>query len=125
MRPLNAKKPSGLPEGLSVSPKARACARRKNFGPSEWPQSDDLPDYFFFFAVVFFLAGAFFLAFEALFVAFFFIAIVCLLAEISYAFWPLSSQALSSSATHHPYGSDYMGALSSGQRTNTILEIFF
>jgi len=30
--PYNAKKPSGFPEGLSVSPKARACARGKNLG---------------------------------------------------------------------------------------------
>ena len=56
-------------------PEGSCLCEKENFGPSEWPQSDDLPDYFFFFAVVFFLAGAFFLALEALFVAFFFIAI--------------------------------------------------
>jgi hypothetical protein len=38
---------------------------------------------------------------------------------------PLSSQAHSTSATHHPYAAHYMSGSPSGQQTNAILEIFF
>jgi hypothetical protein len=38
---------------------------------------------------------------------------------------PLSSQAHSTSATHHPYVMHYMSRCPTGQQTNAILEIFF
>lgn len=103
-----------------MSPKARACARRKSFGLVNGLNQTDRA-YFFFFAVVFFFAGAFFLAFEG----FFFIGMVASLLRSVLCFEPLSSQALSSSATHHPHGADYMDEAPSGQQTNAILEIFF
>jgi hypothetical protein len=79
--------------------------------------------YFFFFAAVFFLAGAFFLAFEVPF--FLFIGMVASLLRSVALIEPLSSQALSSTATHHPHAADYMEGASAGQQTNAILEIFF
>ena len=79
--------------------------------------------YFFFFAAVFFLAGAFFLAFEAPF--FLFIGMLASLLRSVTRFEPLSSQARSTAATHHPYVADYMEGPPRGQQTNAILEIFF
>lgn len=62
--------------------------------------------YFFFFAVAFFFAGAFFFALEA---PFFFIGMFASLLRSVARFEPLSSQAPSTSATHHPYAADYRG----------------
>jgi hypothetical protein len=75
--------------------------------------------YFFFFAVAFFLAGAFFFA------AFLLIGMVASLLRSVARFEPLSPQALPASATHHPYGADYMQGRPNRQQTNAILEIFF
>ena len=110
-----------------MSPKARACARRKKLGlVNGLNQTKRTLPYFFFFAVVFFLAGAFFLAFEApFFAAFLFIGMLASLLRSVACFEPLSSQALSSTATHHPHGADYMDGASAGQQTNAILDIFF
>lgn len=106
-----------------MSPKARACARRKNLGLVNGLSQMDSDIYFFFFAVAFFLAGAFFLAFDL--EAFFLIGMFASLLRSVTCFAPLSSQALSSSATHHPYRADYMEGQRRGQQTNAILEIFF
>ena len=76
--------------------------------------------YFFFFAAAFFFAGAFFFAFPALFIG----MLASLLRSVA-RFEPLSSQARSTTATHHPYAADYMEGPMSGQQTNAILEIFF
>ena len=84
--------------------------------------------YFFFFATAFFFAGAFFFALEAAFFAgaFFFAAAMCAsLLSLVKSVWPLSSQALSSSATHHPYARSIGNKGAGSQLTNAILEIFF
>jgi len=86
-------------------------------------QTDVFAYYFFFFAAVFFLAGAFFLAFEVAFLLF--IGMLASLLRSVALIEPLSSQALSSTATHHPHAADYMEGASTGQQTNAILEIFF
>jgi hypothetical protein len=77
-----------------VSPKARACARRKNLGLVNGLSQSDARKvaYFFFFAAVFFFAGAFFLAFD--FAAFLFIGMFASLLRSVACFEPLSSQAL-------------------------------
>ena len=106
-----------------MSPKARACARRKNLGLVNGLSQIDSASYFFFFAVAFFLAGAFFFAFD--FEAFFLIGMFASLLRSVARFEPLSSQARSTAATHHPYGADYMEGAASGQQTNAILDIFF
>jgi hypothetical protein len=104
-------------------PEGSCLCEKEKLGPSEWPQSDLNRYYFFFFAAAFFFAGAFFFAFD--FVAFFFIGMLASLLRSVARFEPLSSQARSTSATHHPYGADYMEPSPSGQQTNAILEIFF
>src|SRR5215475_11129903 len=63
--------------------------------------------YFFFFAAAFFFAGAFFFAFEAAFLLF--IGMFASLLRSVARFEPFSSQAPSTSATHHPYVADYIG----------------
>ena len=79
--------------------------------------------YFFFFAAAFFFAGAFFFALD--FVALLFIGMLASLLRSVTRFEPLSSQARSTAATHHPYVADYMEGPPRGQQTNAILEIFF
>ena len=82
--------------------------------------------YFFFLAVAFFFAGAFFLAFDAAFFTFFFAGITGLLNErLVFLSYPSHHRHLPSTATHHQYGPDCMVRFSPGQQENAILEIFF